>query len=121
MASGVSMYNSVPLDSSQTIDIGEASGPHWSEVVSFSGRRVENQHEVAMDPLEIASVRNLFRIILRGKDEGGMKSQGSRTKSSKMRLEKCLSRVQVPAPVSRDSSYICRSIRKDEKEAVVSE
>ena len=94
------MFNSVPLDSSHTMDVDGVSGPHSSRVASFPGRWLANQHAVAIDPSDIESVLNLFSSALRSREGGGMKSHGSRTKSSRMRLENCLSRVQVPTLAS---------------------
>lgn len=45
-----------------------------------------------------------------------MKSQERRMKSSRMRLEKCLRSAHVPTELSVDSSYVCRSICRDENE-----
>lgn len=84
--------------------IGLGSGPHSSGKAPFSGVWLAIQQVVAIEPSDIASARNLLRSMLRGRVRGGIKSQGTRTKSSGMRLEKCRRSVHVPTLVSGDSS-----------------
>lgn len=92
--------------------------PHSSGMESFPrwGFCDSNQKPVAIAPSEVDSVRNLFRILVSGSDDGTTRSHGTRIKSFAIRLEKCLSRAQVPLVISCDSSYVCRSILNDEKD-----
>jgi hypothetical protein len=108
----VSICKSVPLRSSHTITTGEAVGPHSSGKVPASERRLAYQHVVPIDPSDVDSARNLFKSVARGREAGGIKSQGSKTKSSRIRFEKWRSSWQVPVMESWDSSYVCKSIRR---------
>jgi hypothetical protein len=82
------MYRSVPEDSSHTMEAGGICGPHSSGNASFAGFCASNQQVVAIDPSETASTRNLLSSKLRGREGGGMKSQGTSIKSSFILLEK---------------------------------
>lgn len=87
-SSGVSICRSVPEGSSHTTEVGGICGPHSSGNASFAGLCASNQQVVAIDPSEIASTRNLLRSRLSGRESGGIKSQGTRIKSSFILLEK---------------------------------
>jgi hypothetical protein len=86
-SSGVSICNNVLEEGSQTIGSVAGKGPHSSGKEPFSGGCDEYQQVVARELSERASTRNLFNKWLRGRDGGGMKSQGTTTKSSGIRLE----------------------------------
>ena len=85
--SGVSICNNVLEDGSQTIGNVAGKGPHSSGKDPFSGGCEECQQVVASKLSERESTRNLFNKWLRGRDGGGMKSHGTTTKSSGIRLE----------------------------------
>jgi hypothetical protein len=100
----VSMYSRVPVFSSHTIGVGGGNEPQSSTIAFLSGGVASNQQAVAIDPSVLLSVRNLFRMVCRESEGGGMKSQERRTKSSEIRLEKCRRRAHVPVLLSGDSS-----------------
>jgi len=78
------------------MEVGGICGPHSSGKVSFAGLCVSNQQVVAIAPSEMASTRNLLSSKLSGREGGGMKSQGTRIKSSVTLLAKCRRMAHVP-------------------------
>jgi hypothetical protein len=86
-SSGVSMCNNVLEEGSQTMGNVAGNGPHSSGNDPFSGGFEKCQQVVTSKLSERASTRNLFNNWLRGRDGGGMKSHGTTTKSSGIRLE----------------------------------
>jgi len=110
------MCSNVPDDGSQTRGKLLGKGPHSSKLAPFSTAWLRYQQVVANDPSESVSTRNLFRRELSGSVDGGMKSQGTTTKSSVMRFENCRRRAHVPVLPSSASSYVCKSTLRDEEE-----
>jgi len=97
---------------SMTIGVVEGGSPHSSGNALFSGGPEVYQQAVAIEPSERLSTLNLLRRRLRGSVGGGMKSQGTRTKSSSMRCAKWRRMAHVPVLLSGVSSYVCMSIRR---------
>jgi hypothetical protein len=91
-------------------------GPHSSMREALSGGWKAYQQVVTSESLNGASIRNLLSTRLRGREPGGIKSQGTMTKSSEMREEKWRSNAQVPSLVS--SSKVWRSILREDGETL---
>jgi hypothetical protein len=109
-SSGVSMCSRVSVRESHIIGEVPEGEPHSSTSDPFSGGRTEYQQVVARKPSDKVSTRNLSSRMLSGNDGGGMKSQGTITKSSEMRGIKWRSRAHVPSLPSSPSSKVCSSI-----------
>lgn len=99
------MYKRVLDLASHTIGGGFGDGPHSSESADLSGMKAGYQQDVRRVPYDVDSTRNVSKRSLRGRVGGARKSQGTRTKSSVIRLAKCRKSSHVPAGLSCVSSY----------------
>ena len=108
------MCSKVSVSASHTMGKVADCGPHSSTRDALSGGWEAYQQVVTRECADGASTRNLLSIRLRGREEGGIKSQGTMTKSSEMREEKLRSNAQVPLLAS--SSNVWRSMPREEGE-----
>lgn len=102
-------------------DVGGVRGPHSSPACLSGCCGTSYQALVRTEPSDADSIRNLFSTVESWREGGGIKSHGNTTKSRSIRCAKARRIDPVPNEESCGSPYVCRSMRREGKEAEASE